>query len=62
MNRPPAAGDKAETARYIAAMAVEMRRLASACGLELLAHILDMAAEEAQDNAAQGTRDLARGC
>ena len=40
-----------ETAQYIFKMAVELRGLASGAGLDMLALILDMAAEEAEERA-----------
>jgi hypothetical protein len=44
-----ASGERKHAARYIADMAVQLRAMASDCGLDLLAHILDMAVEEAED-------------
>jgi len=37
-----------ETARYVGAMAVSMRALASDAKLEMLTHLLDLVAEQAQ--------------
>ena len=55
MSRHPSAvrgeespGKRAEAAHYIADMTMELRDLAHFAGFDLLAHILDMAAEEAK--------------
>ena len=55
MSRHPSAvsgdeilGKRAEAARYIAEMTIELRDLAQFASFDLLAHILDMAAEEAK--------------
>ena len=42
-------GERKDAARYIADITVQLRGVASDCGLDLLAHILDMAVEEAED-------------
>ena len=55
MSRHPSAirndespGRRAEAARYISDMTMELRDLAHFAGYDLLAHTLDMAAEEAK--------------
>jgi len=46
-------GKRTEAARYIADMTMELRDLANFAGFDLLAHILDMAAEEAKVKSGQ---------
>jgi pyridoxine 5'-phosphate synthase PdxJ len=48
--------DQRETARYIATMAVELRGLAVRAGHDMLAHLLDMVVEEAEDLRRQEVR------